>query len=434
MFADRTAAGKQLAHELGQRRIQEPVVLALPRGGVPVAFEVARALHAPLDVLVVRKLASRENPEFGFGAVGETGAQVVDERLQARLGVDDAELAHLISVAHQEVDRRVQAYRNSRPMMDIQDRNVVIVDDGLATGGTALAAVMAVRQLRPATITLAVPTGSREAITRLADHVDTLVCLDRPQWFGSVGGQYQHFAQVSDLEVNGWLREFAAEFVLDDPIETVNVEIPVSPGLTLPGQLRIPLQARALVVFAHGSGSSRFSTRNQFVARRMEQAGFATLLFDLLTEPEGESPAFVFNIELLAERLYATLRWAARQDQLLDLEQCVFGASTGAAAALIAAAENLEIAAVVSRGGRPDLADGYLHRVEAPTLLIVGGNDDVVLGLNERAKAELTCESELVVVPGATHLFAESGTLEKAAEAAVSWFSAHLRPRVSLQR
>ena len=162
----------------------------------------------------------------------------------------------------------------------------------------------------------------------------------------------------------------------------------------------------------------------------MEQAGFATLLLDLLTGPEGESPAFVFNIELLAERLNATTRWLARQERFRDLDVCLFGASTGAAAALIAASENMEISAIVSRGGRPDLADSYLERVDAPTLLIVGGADDVVMTLNQQARRHLHCESRIETIPGATHLFAEPGALEKVAELAATWFASHLRSRV----
>ncbi len=430
MFADRIQAGKQLAHALETKRILDPIVLALPRGGVPVAFEVARALHAPMDVLIVRKLASRHNPEFGFGAVGEFGVYVVDERTQSRLGIDDAELEHLITAQQAEVNRRIQAYRNARPMMDITNRNVIIVDDGLATGSTARAAALTARRLGPKSITLAVPTGSQPAVRDLTEYVDDVVCLESPTWFGAVGDQYEHFMQISDGEVNGWLREAAMENSLDDPVDTIDVEIPVSEHVRLPGQLRIPDHPRALVVFAHGSGSSRFSTRNQFVARRMEQSGFATLLFDLLTESEGQSPAFVFNIELLAERLNATARWLGRQEAVRDLELCLFGASTGAAAALIAAAEHPLYSSIVSRGGRPDLADGYLARVDAPTLLIVGGADDVVMTLNHQAQRQLHCESRLETIAGATHLFAEEGALEAVASLAVEWFAAHLHARV----
>jgi putative phosphoribosyl transferase len=198
----------------------------------------------------------------------------------------------------------------------------------------------------------------------------------------------------------------------------------------LPGNLTIPENAVALVLFAHGSGSSRHSPRNQFVARTLNGAGLATLLFDLLT-PEEEATDIRtrehrFNIGLLADRLVHATRWAKQQEQTRDLRVGYFGSSTGGAAALVAAAEiPNDVRAVVSRGGRPDLAGDALPRVQAPTLLIVGGNDDIVIELNEMARDRLRCEVKLEIVPGATHLFEESGALEKVAKLAGDWFVDH---------
>ena len=199
----------------------------------------------------------------------------------------------------------------------------------------------------------------------------------------------------------------------------------------LPGNLTIPENAVALVLFAHGSGSSRHSPRNQFVARTLNGAGLATLLFDLLT-PEEEATDMRtrehrFNIGLLADRLVHATRWARRQEQTRDLQVGYFGSSTGGAAALVAAAEiPNDVRAVVSRGGRPDLAGDALPNVQAPTLLIVGGNDDIVIELNEMARDRLRCEVKLEIVPGATHLFEESGALEKVAKLASDWFGKHI--------
>ncbi|TAK33587.1 MAG: hypothetical protein EPO21_12635 [Chloroflexota bacterium] len=196
----------------------------------------------------------------------------------------------------------------------------------------------------------------------------------------------------------------------------------------LEGVLAVPADARGVVLFAHGSGSGRFSPRNNFVARQLQQAGLATFLLDLLTEDEAQDRRFVFDIELLAERLRSATDWVLSEPQTADLSIGYFGASTGAAAALIAAAqEEAKIAAVVSRGGRPDLAKEFLPEVKAPTLLIVGGRDTAVLALNRGAFAALRCTRDLTVVPGATHLFEEPGTLEKVAELAVHWFSRYLR-------
>jgi putative phosphoribosyl transferase len=195
----------------------------------------------------------------------------------------------------------------------------------------------------------------------------------------------------------------------------------------LPGLLALPKAAKGIVVFAHGSGSSRFSPRNTYVARALNEAGLATLLFDLLLPEEAEDRRNVFDIPLLANRVEETLDWIRGEKALARLAVGLFGASTGAAAALRASAHRPEeVLAVVSRGGRPDLAAGALADVKAPTLLIVGGRDEVVIDLNEAALAELACEKRLEIVPGATHLFEEPGTLEKVIKLATAWFVRHL--------
>jgi putative phosphoribosyl transferase len=199
----------------------------------------------------------------------------------------------------------------------------------------------------------------------------------------------------------------------------------------LSGNLHIPKDAAALVLFAHGSGSSRHSPRNQLVARTLNDVRLATLLFDLLTQEEEaidmQTRELRFNIHLLAERLVYATKWAKQQPQTRDLRIGYFGSSTGGAAALVAAADNpQDVGAVVSRGGRPDLAGEALPKVQAPTLLIVGGNDDIVIELNEQARDRMRCEVKLEIIPGATHLFEEPGTLEKVAKLASDWFSLHL--------
>ena len=199
----------------------------------------------------------------------------------------------------------------------------------------------------------------------------------------------------------------------------------------LPGNLNIPEKASALVLFAHGSGSSRRSPRNQFVARTLNEARLATLLFDLLTPEEEaidmQTREHRFNIGLLAVRLGHATKWAKQQEQTSNLGLGYFGSSTGAAAALMAAVgapQNVD--AVVSRGGRPDLAGEALPKVKAPTLLIVGGNDDIVIELNEQARDKMLCELKLEIIPDATHLFEEPGALEKVAQLASQWFLRHV--------
>jgi dienelactone hydrolase len=202
---------------------------------------------------------------------------------------------------------------------------------------------------------------------------------------------------------------------------------PVEIGkLRLKALLGVPDGASGLVIFAHGSGSGRLSPRNNHVAAALRAAGFGTLLLDLLTSSEERDRANVFDIPLLAARLVDATEWAAQQPETSTLRVGYFGASTGAGAALVAAAELTQVRAVVSRGGRPDLAGERLAEVRAPTLLIVGELDEPVIALNLQAKARLTCETELVIVPGATHLFEEPGTLDVVVQHANRWFQAHL--------
>jgi dienelactone hydrolase len=209
------------------------------------------------------------------------------------------------------------------------------------------------------------------------------------------------------------------------------MKIPVA-NVVVEGTLTLPPGAKGVVLFAHGSGSSRFSPRNQYVAKEFNKAKIGTLLFDLLTQEEDETDVvtaeYRFNIALLAERLIGATEWLRNDPLTKRLAFGYFGASTGAAAALIAAAKlPNDIVAVVSRGGRPDLAGDYLPRVAAPTLLLVGGLDTAVIELNRQAMNQMTSEKKIVIVPGATHLFEEPGTLEEVAKISTNWFLRYLR-------
>ncbi len=220
----------------------------------------------------------------------------------------------------------------------------------------------------------------------------------------------------------------------DDYSDLLEIQARIPAGdAVLDGDLMIPSGASGIAVFAHGSGSSRHSPRNKSVARVIREAGVGSLLFDLLTREEESVDVFTrhlrFNIELLTGRLIEATRWLAGQDETRNLRVGYFGSSTGAAAALMAAARLGEtIGAVVSRGGRPDLAGDALPLVKAPTLLIVGGHDETVIELNQDAYARLRCEKELRIIPGATHLFEESGALEQVADYAADWLKGHLQP------
>jgi putative phosphoribosyl transferase len=449
LFVDRRDAGRRLAERLEYLRSEDPVVLGLPRGGVPVAYEVAAALEAPLDVLLVRKIGAPFHHEFGVGAIAEAGARYVDREAVATLGIDPDELERIIAEEQVELERRERLYRGDAPPLPLLGRTAILVDDGVATGGTAIAAARAARARGGAKVVLAVPVGPPSAAGRFADEVDDFICLEAPEGFFAVGAYYDRFGQTSDDEVRRLLAGKPQRAVdtaagtsakVDDPPPTSGgldwsqlrretVEIPAG-AVRLTGDLRRPPGASGLVIFAHGSGSSRLSPRNTQVASALNASGLATLLFDLLTEAEANEQRNVFDVSLLAERLVAATQWAERTEEIGGLPVGYFGASTGAAAALCAAADlGGGVRAVVSRGGRPDLAGSRLGEVTAPTLLIVGGDDPAVLGLNEDAARSLRTPHELAVVPGATHLFEEPGTLEEVARLASAWFSEHLPGR-----
>ncbi|MFJ8817526.1 phosphoribosyltransferase family protein [Amycolatopsis thermoflava] len=433
-FTDRSDAGRELAERLTALRGEDVVVLGLPRGGVPVAFEVARALRAPLDAIVVRKLGVPHQPELAMGAIGEGGVRVVNGEIVRRAGVSAGELAAVERAERAELRRRVEAFRAGRSRIDLAGRTALIVDDGVATGATARAACRVARELGAARVVLAVPVGAPGAIAALRHDADEVVCMAAPAGFTAVGRWYHRFGQVSDGEVAGLLgrpveRSPRAEPAADPPLRDEDVDVPVG-ALRLAGHLTVPEHPAGVVVFAHGSGSSRHSPRNRYMAGVLNECGLGTLLLDLLTSREEVHRDRVFDVGLLAGRLVEVTRWLRDQAGTAGLPVGYFGASTGAAAALCASADpGAGVRAVVSRGGRPDLAGHCLAEVTAPTLLVVGGLDKVVLDLNRRALAALRGESELVVVPGAGHLFEEEpGALRRVARLAADWFTRHLVP------
>ncbi|GGK57123.1 putative phosphoribosyl transferase [Planomonospora parontospora subsp. parontospora] len=478
MFFDRHDAGTRLAERLrGHAGGAGTVVVGLPRGGVPVASEVARVLDAPLDVIVVRKLGVPVQPELGFGAIGEGGVRVVNDDVVRAARLTGEEMARVEEAERAELERRARRFRGDRPPVALEGRTVIVVDDGIATGGTARAACRVARAHGASRVVLAVPVGAPEAIESLRGAADEVVCLLAPDDLFAIGAWYRDFDQTSDAQVVELLRraasthaeasgaggpagdaveaggsgrdatrsaagesavgrsaapggDTAAESGAGDRVPAFTAEVQADAGdVRLPGRLAVPDAAAGTVVFVHGSGSSRHSPRNRQVATALYRAGLAVLLFDLLTPDEELDRGNVFDVPLLAGRLGRVTGWLRGHQGVRGLRTAYFGASTGAAAALWAAAEpGADIAAVVSRGGRPDLAGPRLPAVRAATLLIVGGDDEAVLELNRAAQRRLRCESSLRIVPGATHLFEEPGALETVSEFARDWFTAHLAP------
>lgn len=424
MYTDRSQAGRRLAERLQSLAATHPVVLGLPRGGVPVAFEVATALGAPLDVLVVRKLGVPYQPELAMGAIGEGGARVMDDAVVRMTGVTAPEIADVERRERTELERRSRRFRSGRTATSLEGRTAIVVDDGIATGSTARAACRVARALGASRVVLAAPVGPADAAARIAGDADEVVCLEQPEPYFAVGQAYRDFTQTTDEEVVDLLARAAAApsgtwSTASDP------EVSIRAGSAeLAASLTVPARATGLVLFAHGSGSSRHSPRNRYVASILNAGGIATLLLDLLTSEEEHDRRLVFDIDLLAARLGAATRWAREFPSTGALPVGYFGASTGAAAALTAAAApTAEVSAVVSRGGRPDLAGDSLGSVRAPTLLIVGGADTEVIELNRLARSRMLCPTRLEIVPGATHLFEEPGALEAVARLASDWFA-----------
>ena len=434
-FRDRVEAGRKLGLALAGLRGKDVVVLGLPRGGVPVAAEVANALDAPLDVIVVRKLGVPFQPEVAMGAIGEGGARVLDRRVVSLARVTDDDLRTVEARERALLDSRLERYRRGRAPLDLTGRTAVIVDDGIATGSTARVACKVARQLGAARVVLAVPVAPERAMDSLPE-ADQVLSLVSPRDFEAVGYYYRDFSPTTDEEVVHLL-DAAARRRRDRPGQVAGVGQDVHialDGVSINGDLHLPDQCRAVVVFAHGSGSSRHSPRNRYVASVLEEAGLGTLLLDLLTPEEEVDRGNVFDIPLLAQRLSAATRWLKGRDDTAACRVGYFGASTGAGAALWAAAEpGAQVDAVVSRGGRPDLAGPRLAAVRAPTLLLVGGADTQVLALNRQAMDLMRAPVHLEVIPGATHLFEEPGTLARVAALATDWFSRHLLPEAAAE-
>lgn len=415
IFEDRRHAGKSLAAhvKLTDEEKSNTIVLALPRGGVPIAFEVAQALNCPLDVLIVRKIGHPRNSEYGIGAITEDGSYWLDPEASVS-HITSLVIDSIIAKEKKELDRRIAKYRD-HDLPNLAGKNIILVDDGIATGVTAKVAARYLKSLRVRKIILAVPVCAADSAKKLRQEIDQVICINEPVYFLGVGEFYKKFDQTTDEEVLDLLGRSRGT-------QTIEVDIPNLEGIKTKGTLAIPNNAKAIVIFAHGSGSSRFSPRNLEVAAILNKAGIATLLFDLLTEEEARDRHNVFDIPFLGIRLISATKWLKHQEVAKNLAFGYFGASTGGGAALWAAGEiDNHIAAVVSRGGRPDLAMSRLSQVLAPTLLIVGEEDKEVIKLNQLAYRELR-NAKISLIPHAKHLFEGPGELEQVSIEAVEWF------------
>lgn len=373
-FKDRTDAGRTLAVQLARLRREAPVVLAVPRGGVPVAAEVAAALAAPLDILVVHKLGE---PGGHFGAVAEGGLAVVDHARATALGIGSEALSTMRDRAAEAADADARRLRSGVARRDVVGRTVILVDDGLDTGNSAIAAARTARRRGAGRIVLATPVAAAAALSRLGEEVDELVCVE----VAAAARWYERAATSSDAEINAALR---------------------AGGPRLGPELHVPEAARGLILTA-GAG--------ELVCRRFRTMGFAVC--ELPTDSGAE--AFEHATELLAKRPAV---------RFLGVGYFGFGPAADAA---LRAASRTGVRAVVTAGGRPDRADAALTDLTAATLLIVGGEDRLLVRLARASSRRLAAtERQVAVVAGAGHDFAEPGALAQVAHLGGAWFARHL--------
>ncbi|MEU0491655.1 phosphoribosyltransferase family protein [Nocardiopsis sp. NPDC006139] len=421
-FTDRSEAGRRLAERVRPYAVSDPLVLALPRGGVPVGAELARRLDADFDVLVVRKIGLPGHPELGVGAIAEDGRVLFDDLALARMRVPRQALAGTVDAERAELDRRRRVYRGERPPPDIAGRDCVVVDDGVATGGTARAALRMVRQAGPAQLVLAVPVASREAIAMLKEEADAVVVLGVPDNFRAVGEWYRDFDQLSDGHVTAIMSEVGRSHSRPGTARGVRVR---AGDVYLDGDLTLPAALRGAVVLAFGE--ARGDPRWRAIASVLQRAGYATLMLDLLVGEERSSVGGGAATEVLGERLSSAVTWLRRATDAASEPVGVLGSGAGAPAALVTAARRPgDVAAAVVHGGRIDLAEPALPDVRAPVLVMLESRDSFVRELGEWARGRMGGPTDLKVLSGAEELLRGAREWRQVAVEAQDWFDRYL--------
>jgi putative phosphoribosyl transferase len=415
-FKDRTEAGIRLGEALAKMGLEQPVVLGIPRGGLPVAAEVARATGGELAAIVARKLGAPGNPELAIGATTADGVYYLDPQAARMIGADDAYVARERDRQAREAARREELFDSHR-RPPLAGRTVVVVDDGVATGATAIASVRSVKAAGASRVILAVPVGPPSTVEVLRKEADEVVCLSIEDNFWAVGQFYDDFEAVEDDEVQRILRSFAP-VAAGDPSRAFTVE---RAAVRLAGHLATPPGQGPFpgVAFVHGLGSSKESPRNVVIAQALLDAGIAAVLFDLSGHGESSNDSQI-GLDAYVDDLEAVWHWMQQQPEL-DLGRLgVAGSSLGAVVAMHGASEGKTHPATMVLRAPPANADEFV-RLTVPSLVLIGSNDpllaEVKMGVTKCAMAQLS------VVQGAGHLFEEPGTLEEAVKRTVDWFT-----------
>lgn len=421
LFRDRDDAGRRLAEIIKRRGYERAVVLGIPRGGVATAVHVARALNADLGVVVARKLRAPHQPELAIGAVTAGGVAWVNEELAEATGASSAYLEREQAEQAAEAARREATFDGgARP--SLAGRPVIVVDDGVATGATVVAAVKAVRAAGAGPVIVAVPVGPPRTLEQLRALADEVVALDEVEDFYSVGQFYTDFAQLADADVQKILEGYRRSTGKGDRVVRT-ARITRGPG-ELAAKVVLPGGGgqRPVVVFVHGLGSSKDSPRNVVIAERVVDAGMAVVLFDL--SGHGESTVPGSTVAEFAADLGAVVAWIAGQPELDAQRIGVSGSSFGGLAVVEAVRRKLvDPTAIVLRA--PPVTPGTLEGFGEETLVIAGEADPLLAGIEQAVRA--TPSVALSLVPGAGHLFEEPGTLDRATDLTVAWFERLLR-------
>ena len=429
-FRDRAHAGRELAEALAQVVKPPCVVAAIPRGGVTIALPIAARLNAPLTVVYARKLTAPVAPEFAFGALAEDGEAILNSRSVALLGLSRDDVEGAKERVAKEIRRRMTTYGVPALSHYLPGAAVVLVDDGLATGLTMRAALEYARRHGAREIIVAVPCASDSAAREFERAADRFVSLTVDPDFMAVGQYYVDFSPVSDDEVVAMLRRPPAAPGGDaGGYGGVRVLFKNSRGLALSGRLLVPAPPGPypVVIFAHGLGSGKDSPRNRAVAEALRALGFAAFLFDFTGHGESEGTPEESTQAQQVDDLAAALDTVEGMDEADARRIAVAGASSGAAVALLQAARDSRIRALVLRSPDPTGAEDAVARVTAPTLLVVGEHDAPIRDAVEPLVGRFAGPRKLEIVPGGDHLFEDPAALARATAATAAWLKDHLK-------
>ena len=425
VLKNRQEAGRVLAQKIKSvlSSVSDAMVVALPPGGVPIAFEISEEFSIPLCVLAASKIRAPSRPDLIIGAITEEGHHHIDDFSSRLIGTSRDKLEQTLAREKLAIESKVRRYRPGEVLPDLKNKTIILVDDGPTSNMTARVVASYLRFKEVRQIVLAVPVCAKQSVAELTADFDHVISLYHPGPFFSMRDYFLDFRDISDEEVQYLLsKSRKKKFANTEKAFSRKVLIPVEGSIELQATLSIPTYAKGIVLFAHPNSSKRFEYRNNMIAEELNRIGIATLLFDSLTDDESLERANVFDIPFLASRLAFATKWVRLHRMTRELSIGFLSEGSGAAAALWASTYlGADVSSIVSRGGRPDLAQVRLTRVNTPTLLIVGDQDTEIIEINKNCLRTLS-SGKLILIPGASHLFDEPNTIEEVSREASLWF------------